>query len=58
MQRVDDDILCVVATKKLKEFLLPLEGALEDLEREEGGTGHGVGERLGGIRERAAGLVQ
>ena len=58
MQRIDDDILRVVATKKLEELLLPLEGVLEDLEREEGSAGHGVGERLGGIGERAAGLVQ
>jgi hypothetical protein len=58
MQRVDYDILCVVATKKLEEFLLSLEGVLEHLESEEGGSGQGVRGRLGGIGETAARLVQ
>ena len=58
MQRVDNDVLCVVAAKKFKEFLFSLEGVFEHFEREESSAGQRVREGLGGVREVATGLIQ
>ena len=55
---IDDNILSVETTEKLKKLLLSLEGVLEQLEREKGSASHGVRVRPGGIREVVTSLVQ
>ena len=57
VERTNDDVLCVIAAKKIQKLLLSPEGSLQQLEREEGATGEGVGKRLRSIGEITTGLV-